>query len=197
VFPPDSSAESGAGEGLRRSGRRSAGWAWWVAALISTGRSVGLRVRVAIKRDFLDRALAEGANPGTGPELALRAAQLVRERDRRALGCCLRLLIREAEGAPWLARVNPRQIQRGEILADRQALVLLIERLESPRPAGAEGAAIAERLFTDLHSPLFDWAEPGTIRRLARRAVAAMDASDECCASTASGSAARAGGPAG
>ena len=114
-------------------------------------------------------------DPGRAPELAVRAARLVRDRDRRALACCLRLVVVQAEGAPWLTRVNPRAIQRAEILADRQALVSLIERLESARPVVAEGVAIAERLMSDLHSPLFAPAEPGTIRRLARHAVAAMD----------------------
>jgi len=71
--------------------------------------------------------------------------------------------------------VNPREIRRAEILADREALVSLIERLECARPVIAEGVAIAERLISDLHSPLFAPAEPHTIRRLAGHAVAAMD----------------------
>ena len=84
-------------------------------------------------------------------------------------------MVVQAEGAPWLTRVNPREIQRAEILANRQALMSLIERLESARPVVAEGVAIAERLMSDLRSPLFAPTEPGTIRRLARHAVAAMD----------------------
>ncbi len=66
-------------------------------------------------------------------------------------------------------------IRRRELLADRQAVVSLIERLESTLPALPEGVAIAERLLTDLASPLYVWAEPGMIRRLACLAVAAMD----------------------
>ncbi len=38
--------------------------------------------------------------------------------------CCLRLVVEQADGAPWLTRVNPREIQRAEILADRQALAV-------------------------------------------------------------------------
>jgi hypothetical protein len=60
-------------------------------------------------------------------------------------------------------------------LACREALVALSERLESSLPVGAEGVAIAERLLADLRSPLFAWAEAGTIRRLALVAVAALD----------------------
>ena len=88
---------------------------------------------------------------------------------------CLRLVVEQVDGAFWVARVNPREIQQPAIRADRQALVSLIDRLENPRPVLAEGVAIAERLMTDLHSPLFAPAEPGTIRRLARHAVAAME----------------------
>jgi hypothetical protein len=137
--------------------------------------SVALRLRVATRRDALDRALAAGVDPSTDPELAFRAARLVRERDRRALASCLRLVVGQADGEPWLARSSPREIKRCQIVADRQSVVSLIDRLESARPAVAEGVAIAERLLTDLHSPLFAWAEPGTLRRLALNAVAAMD----------------------
>lgn len=135
---------------------------------------------MATKRDSLDRVLAAGVDPSAAPELAFRAARLVRERDRRALASCFRLVLGQADGAPWLARSSPRVIQRCQILADRQSLVLLIERLESTRPAVAEGVAIAERLPTNLHSALFAWAEPGTIRRLALNAVAAMDPPSRC-----------------
>ena len=175
MIPADRVAEL---EGRVADGRATAiprSGSWCLARLACAYRSAGLRVRVAVKRDTLDRALASGVDPGRAPELAVRAARLVRDRDRRALACCLRLVVVQAQGAPWLTRVNPRAIQRAEILADRQALVSLIERLESARPVLAEGVAIAERLMSDLRSPLFAPAEPGTIRRLARHAVAAMD----------------------
>ena len=143
--------------------------------VVSAYRSTRLRVRVAVRRDELDRALASGLDPGRSPELAFRAARLVQDRYRRSLARCLRLVVEQVDGAFWVARVNPRQIQQPAIRADRQALVSLIDRLENPRPVLAEGVAIAERLMTDLHSPLFAPAEPGTIRRLARHAVAAME----------------------
>ena len=143
--------------------------------VVAAYRSVRLRVRVAVSRDQLDRALASGIHPDRSPELAFRAARLVQDRYRRSLARCLRLVVEQVDGAFWVARVNPRQIQQPAIRADRQALVSLIDRLENPRPVLAEGVAIAERLMTDLHSPLFAPAEPGTIRRLARHAVAAME----------------------
>ena len=146
-----------------------------VARAVGAYRSVRLRVRVAVKRDELDRALAGGVDPGRSPELALRAVRLVRYRDRQSLARCLRLVLGQVEGSPMLVRVSPMEIQYAAIRTDRQALVSLIARLEDPLPVLPEGAAIAERLMSDLHSPLFAPAEPGTIRRLARLAVAAME----------------------
>ena len=138
-------------------------------------RSTRLRVRVAVRRDELDRALAGGVDPGRSPELAFRAARLVEDRYRRSLARCLRVVLGQVEGSPALVRVSPMDIQRAAIRTDREALVSLIERLEDPLPVLPEGVAIAERLMTDLTSPLFAPAEPGTIRRLARLAVAAME----------------------
>lgn len=176
MIPADTLTESrGSVGGVRTKTRAVSPGSSWLAALAYARRSVGLRVRVAAKRDELDRALAAGVDPAAGPELAFRAGRLVRERDRRGLAGCLRLVIAQADGSPWLTRASSREIRRGEILADRPSLVSLIERLESPRPVVAEGVAIAERLLTNLHSPLFDWAEPGTIKRLACRAVSAME----------------------
>ena len=45
------------------------------------------------------------------------------------------------------------EIQRAPIRADRQALISLIERLESPLPVLPEGVAIAELLMSDRHRP--------------------------------------------
>lgn len=137
--------------------------------------SLKLRIQVAAGRDALDLALSRGADPAASAELAFRAARLVRQRNRRGLARCIRLAIWEAEAGVSALRVSPRPVLRGEVLSCRDALVALSERLESPRPAGPEGVAIAERLLADLRSPLFAWAEPGTVRRLARVAAAAMD----------------------
>ena len=149
--------------------------AFAVLLVVGAYRSVRLRLRVAVRRDELDRALAGGVHPDQSSELALRAARLVRYCDRQSLARSLRLVLGQVEGAPMLVRVSPIEIQHAAIRTDRGALVSLIERLEDPLPVLPEGAAIAERLMSDRHSPLFVPAEPGTIRRLARLAVAAME----------------------
>ena len=157
--------------GVPADGVSESSWRALVAGLLS----LTLRMRVAVGRDALDLALARGADPTASTELAYRAARLVRARNRQGLARCIRLAIWEAEAGVSALRVSPRPVRRGEVLGCREALVALSERLESPRPAGAEGVAIAERLLADLRSPLFAWAEPGTVRRLARVATAAMD----------------------
>ena len=54
------------------------------------------RVRTAVHRGRLTRALAEGADSSASPELALRARQLTSERNRRTLARGLRRTIAEA-----------------------------------------------------------------------------------------------------
>lgn len=140
-------------------------------------RSLRLRLSVALRRDALDRALAGGADPAASAALAFRAACLLRERHRRCLARCLRLAIWEAEAGASALRVSPRPVRRGEVLSCREALLVLSHRLEAGVPAAPEGVAIVERLLGDLSSPLFVWAEPGTVKRLALIAAAALDPS--------------------
>jgi hypothetical protein len=143
--------------------------------LVGVRPSLALRWRVAVRRDALDRALAGGDETTASSELAFRAVRLVRERNCRGLAGCVRRAVWEAEAGVSAMRVSPRPVRRAEVLSARKTLLLLAERLESTRPNSPEGVAIVQRLLTDLRSPLFAWAEPGTVRRLARLAVTAMD----------------------
>jgi hypothetical protein len=140
------------------------------------GRSHSLlvRTRVGIQRDELTRALAEGADPGSRPELALRAAQLTGKRSRRTFARTLRRTVAEAH-QPALTRASVVIIRRGEVLNAESAIAAMIERLESSEPVRPEGMAIAERLLTNAeHSPLYNLAEPGTLRQRVLAATAAM-----------------------
>lgn len=140
------------------------------------GRSHSLlvRTRVGIQRDELTRALAEGADPGSRPELALRAAQLTGKRSRRAFARTLRRTVAEAH-QPALTRASVVIIRRGEVLNAESEIAAMIERLESSEPVRPEGMAIAERLLTNAErSPLYNPAEPGTLRQRVLAATAAM-----------------------
>ena len=141
---------------------------------VSRSHSLFVRARVGIQRSELTRALAEGTDPSSRPELALRAAQLTGKRRRRTLARTLRRTIAEAH-QPAMTRAPAVIIRRGEVLNAEPAITAMIERLESSEPVGPEGMAIAERLLTNAdHSPLYNPAEPGTLRQLVFAATAVM-----------------------
>jgi hypothetical protein len=140
------------------------------------GRSGSLlvRARVGTQRGELTRALAEGADPGSRPELALCAARLTGKRSRRTLARTLRWTIAEAH-QPAITRARVVIIRRGEVLNAELAITAMIERLESSEPVCPEGMAIAERLLTNADdSPLYNPAGPGMLRRRVLAATAAM-----------------------
>jgi hypothetical protein len=138
-------------------------------------RSVVLRIRVAVKRGALIRELAEGADRTASPELALLAARLSGDRSRKRLARTLRRTLAEAH-EPSMSRSRVVIIRRGAVLDAADALRAMIERLTSSEPVRAEGIAIAERILTSADwSPLYNRAEPGSLRRLVLVATAAME----------------------
>jgi hypothetical protein len=74
-------------------------------------RSLRLRLRTARGRAELTRELAEGTNPSTRPELALRAAQLTSDRNRRTTARNLLRTISEAHKPP-MTRSRMVMVQR-------------------------------------------------------------------------------------
>jgi hypothetical protein len=62
--------------------------------------SLRTRLRVALHRPSLSRALAEGTDPGFSDELALRAFTLTSEPNRKSLARTLRRTIDEAHRPP-------------------------------------------------------------------------------------------------
>lgn len=139
--------------------------------------STSLRLKVAIGRDALDAALAQGADINARPELALRAAQLQHLRHRRTLARTLRRVVAEACGPRPPVRATAVIIARPQIRAQRDDLLALADRLESPQPTRAVGVAIVQRLITDaIRSPLYVESDPRTLQGLARDAGLKMDA---------------------
>jgi hypothetical protein len=137
-------------------------------------RSLGVRFRTALQREALTLALAEGADPGTRPELALRAAQLTSDRTRKALARTMRRTIAEAHKPP-MTRSRIVIVRRGAVLDAEDAINAMIARL-GLRPVRAQGMAIAERIVTNAdQSPLYNPSEPGALRRVIGVATAAME----------------------
>ena|ERR1700761_2077561 len=136
---------------------------------------LAVRLRVALQRAALTQSLSEGADASSSPELALRAQQLVDARERRILARTLERTLDEA-GEPRLSLYGPTPVRRREVLNAEKPLRILIERLRDDRPVAAEGMALIERLITDgCWSPLYNLTVPGSLRRLAVLATAALD----------------------
>ena len=138
-------------------------------------RSLRIRLHTAVHGGELTRALAEGADPRTTDELALRARQLTGERNRRMLARSLRGVIAEAHQPPIIrARAI---IDRRAALDAEAAIMEMIERLGSPTPVQPQGMALLVRILTNAdNSPLYNSSELGTLRRTIRSATAALDA---------------------
>ena len=134
-----------------------------------------LRLRVAVRHDSLDSALARGADPASRPQLAMRAAQLERPRHRRTLARTLRRVVDEATGPRPAARSTAVVIARKQILAHASDVLELAVRLDCPHPADPTGIAIAQRLMTDaVESPLYVEEERSTLNDVCRQAVMQM-----------------------
>ena len=139
-------------------------------------RTALVHLRVVVAHDALDTALAQGADPSRRPELAIRAAQLVRPRHRRALARTLRGVIAEANRPPASARSTAAVICRHQIRAHADEVLALAGRLDNPRLAYASGIAIAQRLITDvLESPIYVACDSDRLRDLVDLAVTGMD----------------------
>jgi len=143
----------------------------------SDGRanSLRLRLRTAVHRTKLTRALAEGVDPSADDELALRARQLTSDRSRKALARSLRRTIAEAH-LPASTRARVSIIDRGAVLDAEAAIAGMIEPLLSPLPVQAEGVAMLERILANVdRSPLYNRSERGALRQMIRDATAALD----------------------
>ena len=136
---------------------------------------LALRLRVAVKRDALNRELANGAAPARSPELALRASQLVSDHERRKVANGWRRALRDAH-RPATTRSTASIVHRRAVIEAEDAIDGLIARLTDADPIAADGMALVERLMTDgVSSPLYNTAEPGTLRRQVMVATEALD----------------------
>jgi len=136
---------------------------------------LALRLKVAVKRDALNRELAAGAAPTRSPELALRASQLVGDHERRKVASAWRRALRDAH-RPARTRSTASLVHRRAVIEAEGAIDALIARLTGADPIAAEGMALVEQLITDgVSSPLYNTAEPGTLRRQVMVATGALD----------------------
>ena len=125
----------------------------------------GARLRVRLRRWRLDRELAEGCHPEACRDRALRATQLTEAVTRRRVARSLRGVVAKAERAPGgLGSAAP--VCRSAVLAWREGLLGLADRLEQPGPVNPCGVARALALVTDGTGPLYNPAPERPIEEL-------------------------------
>ena len=120
----------------------------------------------------LDRALAEGGDPGADPALALRAAQLRNASTRSAIATTVEHLLDAAAGpADALPHGGPRPpLQQASLLDARDELLALADALRSPRAPSAQTVALAALLVWDSASPAYSPYSGATVTAWARAA---------------------------
>jgi hypothetical protein len=143
------------------------------AADAARRRLVPVQLTVLLRRGRLDRALAEGADPSSTPELARRAEQLTSARRRRVLADGLEQALRHADGqAPRLSSAPP--VSRREVRAARAEILRLSSVLRDGEPVAPAGVAQLQLLLTDGIGPLHRTVREGDLSEAARAASEAL-----------------------
>ncbi len=118
-------------------------------------RNFAQRIRVRVHRARLDHQLADGLAPDAFHDRALRATQLAGMPTRRQVARSLRRLVDHAEHPRgFLSAAVP--VCRRAVLAWREGLLGLAERLEQPVPLDPCGVARALVLLTDGGGPFYN-----------------------------------------
>jgi hypothetical protein len=107
----------------------------------------------------------------------LRAAwlEVMQQRRRRLLAQGFEAVLRDVHepSARWMSARVP--VEREQVLDAEPDLERLIGRLRGGRPIGDDGLRMARELLVDRDSPLFEPAEPGTLRRRVRVVCEAVE----------------------
>jgi len=122
---------------------------------LAVGRpTLGLRLRVRLRRWQLDRDLAAGCVISGSADLALRARRLGEPRARLQTATSIRRVVATAR-SPRLSLSAAVPPVRAAVLPWAEGLLGLAERLEQPVPLAARGLARAALLVRDGAGPLF------------------------------------------
>jgi hypothetical protein len=104
-------------------------------------------------RRWLDRLLAEGADPGRSAALALRARQLTSRHSRDRLAKSIDHLVRVADCPPRWSPIG--QPAHPSVHAARTHLQRVSEILRGSSLVYARGVALSDALVHDVESPLY------------------------------------------
>lgn len=135
---------------------------------------VGLLSR--LRRPWLDRALALGADPAASPYLSQRAAVLTSGHSRTRLidSLALSRFAARHRGLGYGSRVTP---HREEVARARAQFTELESILRSPQPVYCRGMALGWRLITDGASPLYAPVRHGELQEALADVIAALGGS--------------------
>ena len=117
--------------------------------------SIFLHIRTRWQRYDLDEKLASGAAPGAGPELQLRAGQLLStsERERIATGIEQSVARAVTQWPPAATQVVP--LGSPQIRECAPELLTIARRLRDDEPVDVRGVAMASQLLYDGAGPLY------------------------------------------
>ena len=104
----------------------------------------------------LDRRIAAGRPIDASAALRLRAEQLTDHRARLRLARDLRGAVEYVDRLGSRRMISAVVIEPAAVIAGRQALLGLAERLERPSPVSPRGVGLVVVLLTDGLSPLFN-----------------------------------------
>ena len=134
---------------------------------------VTARLAARLRRDALDRALIEGADPAATGQLAARVARLTSRSMRREVASGLDHLALDGPraGGRWLVRPS-----RAAAAANASELHALAARLREPGPLYARGIAMLSRLLTEGTGPAYNDSRGDLLAKRLRDARVAMGA---------------------
>jgi hypothetical protein len=142
----------------------------------ATGPSLAVRIRTRLGRAELDSELANGTDPASSGQLALRAEQLSSPAERARIANSLVEALGDARrGEPMTLRLRPQREVVRDVADDILALVL---RLRDDRPVGLAGVAAAARLVDDRKGPMHRH-DAGDLHDAIRSALSALEAKPE------------------
>ena len=140
--------------------------------------SIWVRLRVLLKRLDLDAALAEGANPTSSGELALRAEQLGDPGQRNRLATGIENLFRMATMGPGpeaTVSLVRAPFDPARVAANEPELAELAEILRREGPHNVRGLAMASVLIEDSDSPLYDRTAPDQLKPAIAATISALE----------------------
>jgi hypothetical protein len=116
---------------------------------------LAVRLRVYLLRGRLDRQIACGDRCDS-TDLATRASQLTHPRTRHQTARALHRIIDYADRLGSRPNFSAVMIERPAVIAGRQAILGLAERLDGAAQVSPRGVALARQLLSDGLSPLFN-----------------------------------------